>query len=474
MTDPGLPTRPTRNPRTGVADHDMPVFDARAVAAVAATLRAGQAAWLQAGVEGRAQALLAWARALRARREAMLHALADDTGRWAESEIEFESTLGALTRWCRLAPDLLDTGPDRASAVPHIRVAQARVPYALVGVISPWNFPLLLSTIDALPALLAGCAVLIKPSEVTPRFVAVLREALADVPLLRDVLAFVTGAGPTGEALIEQVDLVCFTGSVRTGRRVAEAAARRFIPAMLELGGKDAALVFADADLEHAARALAWGSMVNAGQSCMSLERCYVERSVFDRFAGLLVDRVGGLRLNWPDMRGGEIGPIIAAPQAGLIREHLSDAYAHGARALCGGQVVEHDGGLWCQPTVLVDVTQDMRIVREETFAAILPLLPFDDEADAIRLANDSDYGLSAAVFSSDESRARRVAGQLQAGAVSINDASLTALIHEGAKQSFGLSGLGGSRMGERSIERFYRHQALLINTGVASPWWFR
>lgn len=469
-----LPTRPTRNPRTGAIDHAMPVFDAPAVAAVAATLRAGQAAWLQAGVEGRAQALQAWARSLRECREPLLQALANDTGRWSESDIEFESTVGAIGRWCRQAPALLDPGPERRSMVPHIRVAQARAPYPLVGVISPWNFPLLLSLIDAVPALLAGCAVLIKPSEVTPRFVPVLRETLAQVPLLRDALAVVTGAGPTGEAIIEQVDLVCFTGSVRTGRRVAEAAARRFIPAMLELGGKDAALVFADADLERAAQSVAWGSMVNAGQSCMSLERCYVERPVFDRFARLLGERVGALRPNWPDIRDGEIGPIIAAAQADLVRAHLQDAYDQGAHALTGGQVVELGGGLWCQPTVLVGVTQDMRIVREETFAAILPLLPFDDEAEGIRLANDSDYGLSAAVFSGDEARACRVATQLQAGAVSINDASLTALIHEGAKQSFGLSGLGGTRMGEKSIERFYRHQALLINEGRASPWWFR
>ncbi|MFH7042238.1 aldehyde dehydrogenase family protein [Paucibacter sp. JuS9] len=464
---------PTRNPRSGAVDYQMPVFAPRAVAAEAASLREGQIAWLAAGVDGRVQAMTAWAQAMRKRRSEMLEALAADTGRWSEGEIEFEATLGAVARWCQQAPELLAAGPDKATALPHIRVAQGRVPYALVGVISPWNFPLLLSLIDALPALLAGCAVMVKPSEVTPRFVPVLNAALAEVPLLREALRFVTGPGSTGEALIDQVDLVCFTGSVSTGRRVAEQAARRFIPAQLELGGKDAALVFADADLDLAAKALAWGSMVNAGQSCMSLERCYVERTVFDRFAALLAEHVAGLQLNWPDIRAGAIGPIIAAPQAALIRRHLEDAYAKGARALTGGQVVEHEGGLWCQPTVLVDATHDMQIVRDETFAPILPLIPFDSEAEAVQLANDSAYGLSGAVFTCDEARAMRVARQMKAGAVSINDASLTALIHEGGKQSFGLSGLGGTRMGAKSIERFYRLQAYLINDGRPSPWWF-
>ena len=379
-----------------------------------------------------------------------------------------------MQRWCQQAPALLEPGDDTPTAVPHIRVAQGRVPFTLAGIISPWNFPLLLSLIDAIPALLAGCAVLVKPSEVTPRFVPVLREALAEVPLLCAVFGFVTGPESTGEALIDQVDLICFTGSVRTGGHVAAQAARRFIPAHLELGGKDAAIVFADADIERAAQSLCWGSMVNAGQSCMSLERCYVERSVYQRFAEALGQCVAALRLNWPDIRAGEIGPIIAAPQADTIRRHLADAFAQGARALTGGQLVEHDGGLWCEPTVLVNATQQMLVVREESFAPILPLQAFDTEEEALALANDSEYGLSAAVFSGDASRALRVAQRLQVGAVSINDASLTALIHEGGKQSFGASGLGGSRMGVKSIERFYRLQAYLINDGRPSPWWYR
>ena len=421
---------PTRNPRTGAIDYQMPVDDAAAVAATAAALRASQPAWVEAGVADRAAALEAFAHALQLRREPMLAALAADTGRWTEGLIELDATLGAMHRWCKLAPELMAQGANTPTSVPHISFIQGRIPFVLTGVISPWNFPLLLSLIDALPALLAGCTVLIKPSEVTPRFVPVLRAALGDT-------------------------------SFFSSRRHP---VRRFINRLASL-----ACAF-----ERAAQSLCWASMVNAGQSCMSLERCYVERNVYERFAEALRQRVAALRLNWPDIRVGEIGPVIAAPQAEIIRTHLADAYALGARALTGGQVVERDGGFWCEPTVLVDATSEMQVVREETFAPVLPLLVFDTEEEAIALANATDYGLSAAVFSGDEARALRVAQRLLAGGISINDASLTALLHEGGKQSFGSSGLGGTRMGVKSIERFYRLQAYLINDGTPSPWWYR
>lgn len=457
----------TRNPRTGLLDYAMPVAGEAEVADAAQALRERQPAWAALPAAERAQALRAWRERLLAAQGPLSEALLADTGRWHEGVLEVQAVAASLSRWADQGPGLLASSSARAS-LPFLRLEQQAQPYPLVGVISPWNFPLLLSLIDAIPALMAGCAVLVKPSEVTPRFVEPLHATLGGLPL-----AFVTGAGPTGQALIEQVDTIAFTGSVATGRKVAEQAARRFIPAQLELGGKDAALVFSDADLPRAARSLAWGSMVNAGQSCMSLERSYVERAAFDAFAALLAERVGALRLNTADPREGQIGPLIAAAQARLIQAQLDDAYALGARALCGGQLVEHQGGIWCQPTVLVDVHHGMRIMREETFGPLLPLMPFDSEGEAVRLANDSVYGLSGAVFSADLARARRVAAQLQAGAVSINDCSLTALVHEGAKQSFGLSGLGGSRMGPQSIQRFVRQQLCIVSDGTPSPWWF-
>jgi acyl-CoA reductase-like NAD-dependent aldehyde dehydrogenase len=462
-----------RDPRTGKPDGTLPVDGAAEVATMATRLRAAQANWAASPPGLRCNALAAFADALARRREALVDALCRDTGRWHESVMEVDGALGGIRRWVAEAPALLREPAARPAGPPHIEVRQALVPYELVGVISPWNFPLLLALIDAVPALAAGSAVLIKPSEVTPRFVAPLREALAEVPALAAVLGIAIGPGETGAAVVDAVDLVCFTGSVRTGRRVGEACMRRFIPCFLELGGKDPAIVLADADLPRAARAIAWAGFVNGGQSCMSIERVYVERPAYDTFVAALVGEAKALKLAHPTPRDGQIGPIISEAQVGIVREHLADAKARGARALTGGDVLELDGGSWCPPTVLVDVTPDMQVVAEETFGTVLPVMAVDDEADAIARANDSIYGLSAAVFTRDLGRAERIARRLHAGAVSLNDASLTAIVHTGEKQSFKQSGLGGSRMGPASIRRFLRPQALLVNTGTDSPWWF-
>ena len=459
-----------RNPRTGESDGPLAVADQAQVAAAAQRLRQAQPAWAGLGVEARCARLAQFARAIEEQREPLLQALLADTGRWHESVIEVDGVLDSLRRWVADAPGLLPEGEERGDGL--VRTRQRWVPYQLVGVISPWNFPLLLSLIDAVPALAAGCAVLVKPSEVTSRFVAALQPAIDAVPELAGVLAFVTGDGRTGQAVIEVVDTLCFTGSVKTGRKVGEACAARFIPASLELGGKDPAIVLSDADIPRAARSLAWGSFVNGGQSCMSIERVYVERPVAQAFIDALAAEAGRLKLAHPDPRDGQIGPVISGAQAQIIEEQLADAYAKGARALTGGQIVRM-GGDWCPPTVLVDVDHGMKIATEETFGSVLPVMVVEDEEEAVAKANDSQYGLSAAVFSGDPQRAQRIASRLHAGGVSINDAALTGMVQTAEKQSFKLSGLGGSRMGGASIRRFVRAQALLINTGEESPWWF-
>lgn len=464
---------PVRNPRTGKIDYHLPVSDATQVQAVVDGLRRAQPAWAAAPLKHRLATIDLLAGAVLANGDALVAALTVDTGRQRESVLEVQGIGNTIQRWLDDAPALLADLPPRPSRVPNVQIEQHRRPYPVAGIISPWNFPLVLSLIDAIPALAAGCAVLIKPSEATSRFVPVLRDIVAQVPGLSDVLQLVTGPGSTGEALVRASDVVCFTGSVRTGRRVAMLAAEAFVPVHLELGGKDAAIVCDDADLAHAARALAWGSMGSAGQSCMSIERCFVQRAVHDRFVELLATEVKALRHSWPDIAAGELGPIIAAVQEPIVRHHLADALAGGAHAVTGGQVLGLGGGAWCEPTVLVGVTPDMAVMREETFAAILAVMPFDTEDEAVRLANDSDYGLSGCVFSSDLARARAIAAQLEAGAISINDAALTAMVHDAAKQSFKRSGLGGSRMGTASLQRFYRLQAFLVNDGNPSPWWF-
>lgn len=465
---------PVRNPRTGQIDFRLTVAEAAQVAAEAARLRTAQPAWRALGVEGRAATMLEFREALIRHEPAMMAALHADTGRAIETQSELRGVRDTLTRWCRQAPELLAAGSaPRDISIPGFSSTRVWVPYPVVGVISPWNFPFLLSLIDAIPALLAGCAVLIKPSEVTPRFVGPLRAALAEVPALAAVLGVVEGDGTTGAALIDVVDQVCFTGSVPTGRRVAEAAARRFIPAQLELGGKDPAIVTADTDLQRAAAAIAWGGLANAGQSCLSIERVYVERSAYEPFLAALSRQVAQLHLNLQEISVGQIGPVISAKQVDVIRRHLEDARAKGARFLAGGQLVEQ-GGTWCEPTVIADVTPDMLVVAEESFAPLLAVAPFDTDAEAVALANATPYGLSAAVFCNDPARCQAIAGQLEAGGISLNDAALTGLIHEGEKQAFKFSGLGGSRMGTPSIFRFLRAQAHLRNTGHTwNPWWF-
>ena len=468
-----LPTLPTRNPRSGQPDHEMPVFAAADVASVAAGLNGAQPTWAALPVAARLAQLALLADALLAEQAALVAAISADTGRHSESVVEVMAVVGIIRRWLDEAPALLAQPAARRSRVPHVWVEQQLQPYAVAGIISPWNFPLILSLIDAIPALAAGCAVMIKPSEATPRFMPVLRQVIARVTGLDAVLQLITGPGSTGEALVRHSDVVCFTGSVRTGQRVAALAAEVFVPVHLELGGKDAAIVCADADLPRAARALAWGSMGSAGQSCMSIERCYVQQPVFERFVELLTAQVSALRHCWPDIRQGQIGPIIASVQIPIVRQQLQDAFARGARATTGGQVIELGGGAWCQPTVLIDVTPEMAVMQEESFAAILPVMPYGEDAEAVALANSTQFGLSGCVFSQQGARARRIAAQLQAGAISINDAALTAMVYDAAKQSFKRSGLGGSRMGSASLQRFYRQQAFLINDGTDSPWWF-
>ncbi|GBE95592.1 aldehyde dehydrogenase family protein [Nostoc cycadae] len=462
-----------RNPRTGKYDYVIIPPPPKLLAQQCNRARRAQVRWQKLGVEGRVAALKEWKQAILAGREKLTDALVNDTGRLSISVMEIDSFLSSIDRWCGLAPDLLQDSAKNTS-IPFIALQQTSTPYPVVGVISPWNFPLLLSTIDTIPALLAGCAVVVKPSEIAPRFIAPLIAAINQVPALRDVFSFVEGAGETGAALIENVDLVCFTGSVATGRKVAEVAAQRFIPAFLELGGKDPAIVLESADLELATSAILWGSVVNTGQSCLSIERIYVAESIFEKFYHQLVAKAHRLQLAHPAIESGEIGPIIAERQAGIINEHLADAVQKGAVIHCGGKVEELGGGWWCHPTVLTHVNHTMKVMTEETFGPLMPIMPFTTVEEAVNLANDSIYGLSAAVFAETETEALTVAQQIDAGAISINDAALTAIMHEGEKNAFKLSGLGGSRMGAAAIKRFLRKKAFLIKTNSnQDPWWF-
>jgi len=373
-----------------------------------------------------------------------------------------------IDKWAHVARHTEEQAEQNSMAIPSIAFRSQRKPYALLGVISPWNFPLLLSLIDALPALIAGCAVIIKPSEVTPRFAEPMRKVIDQVPGLKDLLIYIDGDGSSGAALIDHVDMVCFTGSVRTGRKVGEAAARNFIPACLELGGNDPALVLADADVDRASSALVRGSVAATGQACQSIERIYVAQSLYDEFVEKLVEKAKSVQLNTPDIHTGHIGPIIFEKQADILKDQLDDAVTKGAVIHCGGEIERHEGGLWLKPTVITNVNHGMKLMSQETFGPIMPVMAFEDDQQAIDYANDTEFGLSGAVFSENKNHAVEVGSQIEAGGISINDACMTAFISEAEKNSFKLSGIGASRMGPEGYTRFFRKQAIITNTADA------
>ncbi|XBQ17651.1 MAG: aldehyde dehydrogenase family protein [Oceanicaulis sp.] len=463
-------TLKVRNPRTGAFDYEITPPSSGDLDQIAGRLRDAQRAWAATPISERMDRLSAWAGAIEADADALAAALETDTGRRRVARLEVQGAAASLRGWAMSAP-LLAPKADwlEGRSNPALKHTGQYVPYGLVGVISPWNFPLTLSLIDAIPALAAGCAVLVKPSEVTPRFVAPLTRTI-EAAGLADLIAFVNGGGETGQAVIARSDLVCFTGSVPTGRKVAASAAEKLIPAFLELGGKDPLIVTKSADLDLAVTAALRGSVLSTGQACQSIERIYVDRAVHDVFLSKLVDAAEAVRLNWPDINQGELGPLIFDRQADIIAGQIADAASKGARVLTGGVIETHGGGRWIRPTVIADATHAMTVMTEETFGPVMPVMAYDTIDEAVALANDTEFGLSAAVFAGDLDEAEQIARRLDAGAVSLNDAALTALFYEAEKQSFKNSGLGPSRMGAAGLTRFFRRKALIANTGAPLP----
>lgn len=452
-----------RNPYTGEDDYQFTDATAADVSAACERVRAAQPAWAARTLNERLEVLQRFGSCVLEYREALVSALTADTGRAVIPGIEVDGIAGFIRRAVEDAPRALEQRPARPAHIPSIHGSTNRIPFGVVGNISPWNFPVILSFIDTFPALAAGNAVVIKPSEVTPRWIEPMRAAIAECPEIAEVLDIVVGTGQAGAALVDCVDAVVFTGSVPTGRKVAEGAARNFIPAYLELGGKDPAVVLAGADVALAARTITFCSVQSTGQACQSLERAYVAREHYDEFVAQAVATAEALEINYPDINTGVIGPFIFAEQANKVQAQIDDALAKGATLHCGGELLDH-GGLWMRPTVLTDVTHDMLVLQEETFGPVVPIMPFDSAAEAVRLANDSQYGLSASVFASTIAAGEQLARQLRAGAVSVNDAALTAMLHDFEHDSFGFSGLGRSRAGLSAFTRFTREQSVMSN----------
>jgi len=454
-----------RNPYTGETDYQFEDATPESIANAADRLRSNQPAWSAQSLDDRLQALQVFAGAIAARRDEITAALVQDTGRQAVAALEVEAVISFAARAAAVAPDALAKPPARQAQIPSIEGTANRIPCGLVGNISPWNFPLILSFLDTFPALAAGNAVLIKPSEITPRWIEPMKLAIDECPQISRVLDIAAGSGQAGAALVDNADAIVFTGSVATGRKVAERAAQRLIPAFLELGGKDAAVVLASADIDRAVHAITFCSVQSAGQACQSIERVYVAQEIYDDFVRKAVALAQTIGINYPDINAGQVGPFIFHDQAGKVLQQIAAAKGAGAAVLTGGELLNH-GGYWIKPTVLTEVDHSMTVMTEETFGPVMPIMPFESKAEAIQLVNDSRYGLSAAVFAGTDDEARSLAEHLRAGAISINDAALTVLIHEFEHDAFGESGLGASRAGKSAYTRFTREQALMTNTG--------
>jgi len=455
------------NPATGEVIAHVPDLPAQRVAELAARGRAAQPGWQALGFDGRGEVMARMQRWLMDSHARVASTIISETGKTREDAYlaELNYAGGALAFWIRHAGRLLADEPVAVSTLTlkGKRLAVRHEPIGLVGVIGPWNYPLVNSFGDCVPALMAGNSVILKPSEVTPLTSLLVAEGLAECGLPDGVLAVATGGGATGAAVVEEADMIMFTGSAQTGRKVMERAARTLTPVSLELGGKDPLIVLADANLERAANAAVYYSMQNSGQTCISIERVYVEEPVYDEFVAKVTTKVRGLRQGPPAGPGSvEVGAMTTPEQLEIVADHVADALAKGARALTGGRRGQHPGSFY-EPTVLVDVDHTMKAMTQETFGPTLPIMRVADVEQAIALANDSPYGLGAAVYTGDAERGRQLARRLQAGAVCVNDALLNYFAVELPMGGWKASGLG-TRHAAGGIRKYTKQQSLLVN----------
>lgn len=370
----------------------------------------------------------------------------------------------------------------RDAPVPHGSLAAKtkrgrliREPHGVMGIISPWNYPFAIPATQSLAALVAGNAVVLKPSELTPLSALELTSLFRDAGLPANLFQLALGDGSTGAALVESgIDKLIFTGSVATGKRIAQISAARLLPVVLELGGKDPMIVLDDANLEVASSGAVWGAFVNAGQACLSVERCYVHQSIYESFVSLCAEKTQQLRLGDGMDPATDIGPLIHERQLRTVEKHVEDARSRGARILSGGRTMPSLGPNFYSPTVLADVTHDMLIMREESFGPLLPIMAFDSDDQVIGLANDSDYGLAASVWTGNRTRGERIARGIKAGTVMLNDAVSCYGISEAPHGGIKASGNGRTH-GKLGLGEMVRVKYLDVDSlpGIKKPWWY-
>jgi acyl-CoA reductase-like NAD-dependent aldehyde dehydrogenase len=468
---PGMATTATRtieveNPATGRVIRTLPVTAPDEVGKLVARARAAQPAWEALGYDGRARVLRRMQKWLVDNADRVSRTIVEETGKSYEDALVAEVAYGAgaLGFWAKRAPKYLADEKIRTSN-PFVLGRKLLVryrPIGVVGVIGPWNYPLNNNFGDAVPALAAGNAVVLKPSQVTPLTSLLLADGLRECGLPEDAIQVVIGGADSAQVLIDEVDFLMFTGSTATGKQVMARAADTLTPVGLELGGKDPMIVLADADLERAANAATYYAMQNAGQTCISVERVYVEDPVYDRFVDLVSERVRALRQGAPDGPGSvDVGAVTFPPQLEIVSRHVDEARAAGARVTTGGRT-RPGAGRFYEPTVLADVDHSMSAMTEETFGPTLPVMKVADAEQAIRMANDSVYGLGASVWTKDRDRGRQIAGRLESGYACVNDVNVNYFAFELPMGGWKQSGLG-VRHGAAGIRKYTRQQAILI-----------
>jgi acyl-CoA reductase-like NAD-dependent aldehyde dehydrogenase len=453
---------PFVNPATGESFGQVLMATAAEVQAARREMGAAASVWAAKPVKERVRIVRQLQQVMIDRADEITAVINQDSGKSRQDVLaELFVLVHMIDDYCKHAPRWLHTR--RASTGVQIfkRSYIQQKPYGVVGVIGPWNYPLLLQLSPVISALLAGNAVLVKPSEVTAATGVLLADLFQSVPDLAPFVRFLHGDGTVGAALIDtRPDMVFLTGSTQTGRLVMQKAADNFIPVVCELGGKDPMIVLDDANLQAAARWGVWGAMYNTGQACVSIERVYVLDAVYDEFVRQVVAQVTDLKVGYSaDMDNlNDLGPLTFERQVKIIEAHLEDALAKGATLLLGGK----RQGMFMEPTVLLDVDHTMRIMQEETFGPIMPIMRVKSEREAIYLANDSDFGLSATVFSGDLARGRRVASELAVGVVNVNDTishfGMPQVLFGGIKQS----GIGRIH-GRRDLLQFTYSQAHVV-----------
>jgi len=433
----------------------------------ASRARNAQFRWKDAPFSSRARVLRRFHDLILDRRELILDTIQAETGKARRDALaEIISVAGTARYYLANGAEHLHA-KRRQPAVLAVTSAEVTYkPHGVVGLITPWNYPFLLAIADALPALLAGNAVILKPSELTPLSANLARDFLVQSELDPALLIVVHGGAEVGRELIQYVDYVGFTGSVATGRQVAVAASERLIPFSLELGGKNPMVVLEGASLDDAASGLVVGAFSNSGQTCISIERAYVQETIYEDFARRLVEKTSALKLGWSKSWDIDMGSLINADHAKKVLSRIQRAVDEGAHVVAGGRLRTDLGPSFVDPTVLTNVADDMPISTEETFGPVVALYPVRSVEEAVARANNSEFGLNASVWAGDQAQARAVARQLETGSVGVNS---TLLIYNSFDVPMGgvkRSGIG-RRHGEHGILRYTQAQSIVSSVAM-------